>query len=74
MPRYIRTNFYFLNGRKNKMADVIFGKSKCPYTGYENLDVNYELGDTVVSTTIKVNDFGLTIRSEPYSVCTLLCN
>ena len=51
-----------------------FGKSKCLYTGHENLDVNYELGDTVVSTTVKENDLGITIRSEPYSACTQLYN
>ena len=30
-----------------------FGKCKCLHTGHGNLDVNYEMGDTVLGTTLK---------------------
>ena len=30
-----------------------FGKCKCLHTGHGNLDVNYEMGDTGMGTTVK---------------------
>ena len=32
-----------------------FGKCKCLHTGHRNLDVNYNMGDTVLGTTVKEN-------------------
>ena len=33
-----------------------FGKCKCLHSGHGNLDINYNLGDTVLGTTVKEND------------------
>ena len=41
-----------------------FGKCKCLHTGHGNLDVNYKMGDTVMCTTVKENDFGVTISAD----------
>ena len=41
-----------------------FGKCKCLHTGHENLDINYTMGDTVVGTTVKENDLGITISAD----------
>ena len=41
-----------------------FGKCKCLYTGHGNFDVNNKMGDTVLGTTIKENDFGVTISAD----------
>ena len=30
-----------------------FGKCKCLHTGHGNLDINYNMGDTVLGTTVK---------------------
>ena len=30
-----------------------FGKCKCLNTGHRNLDINYNMGDTVLGTTVK---------------------
>ena len=38
-----------------------FGKCKCLHTGHGNLDVNYKMGDTVLGTTVKEKDLGVTI-------------
>ena len=38
-----------------------FGKCKCLHTGHGNLDVNYKMGDTVLDTTVKEKDLGITI-------------
>ena len=38
-----------------------FGKCKCLHTGHGNLDINFDMGDTVLGTTIKEKDFGITI-------------
>ena len=37
-----------------------FGKCKCLHTGHGNLDVNYKMGDTVLGTTVKQKDLGVT--------------
>ena len=37
-----------------------FGKCKCLHTGHGNLDVNYKMEDTVLGTTVKENDLGVT--------------
>ena len=41
-----------------------FGKCKCLHTGHENLDINYKMGDTVLGTTIKEKDLGVTITVD----------
>ena len=40
-----------------------FGKCKCVHTGHWNLDVNYKIGNTVLGTTVKEKDSGVTIKS-----------
>ena len=40
-----------------------FGKCKCLHTGHENLDVHYNMGDTVLGTTVK-KDLGKTISAD----------
>ena len=42
-----------------------FGKYKCLHAGHGNLDVNYEMGDTVLCATVKENDLvGVTISTD----------
>ena len=37
-----------------------FVKFKCLHTGRGNLDINYNMGDTVLGTTVKEKDLGIT--------------
>ena len=51
------------------MADVPrqilnFGKCKCLYTVHGNLDINYNMGDSVIGTTVKEKDLGITISAD----------
>ena len=41
-----------------------FGKCKCLHTGHVNLVVNYIMGNTVLGTTIKEKDLGVTISAD----------
>ena len=41
-----------------------FGKCKCLYIGHGNLDVNYKMGDTVLGTTVKEKDLGVTTSAD----------
>ena len=41
-----------------------FGKCKCLHTGHENEDAQYTMGDTVLNTTVKEKDLGLTISAD----------
>ena len=41
-----------------------FGKCKCLHTEHGNLDVNYKMGDTVLGTTAKGKDLGVTISAD----------
>ena len=41
-----------------------FGKCKCLHTGHRNLNVNYKKGDTVLGTTVKEKDLGVTISAD----------
>ena len=41
-----------------------FGKCKCLHTGHRNLNVNYKMGDTVLGTTVKEKDLGVTISTD----------
>ena len=40
------------------------GKCKCLHPGHGNLDVNNKMGDTVLSTTVKEKDLGVTISAD----------
>ena len=40
-----------------------FGKCKCLHTGHANLDINYDMGDTVL-VTVKEKDLGITISAD----------
>ena len=35
-----------------------------PHTGHGNLDVNFKMGDTVLGTTVKETDLGITINAD----------
>ena len=41
-----------------------FGKCKCLHTGQGNLDTNYNMGDTVLGTTVKEKDLGITTSAD----------
>ena len=41
-----------------------FGKCKCLHTGHGNEDVQYTMGGTVLNTTLKEKDLGLTISAD----------
>ena len=41
-----------------------FGKCKCLHTGHRNLDINHNIGGTVLGTTVKEKDLGITISSD----------
>ena len=41
-----------------------FGKCKCLHTGHGNLDINYNMGDTVLGTTVKEKDLGITRSAD----------
>ena len=41
-----------------------FGKCKCLSTENGNLDANYKMGDTVLGTTAKEKDLGVTISAD----------
>ena len=41
-----------------------FGKCKCLHTRQGNLDVNYNMGNTVLCTTVKEHDLGVTISVD----------
>ena len=40
------------------------GKCKCLHTGHRNLDVNYNMTDIVICTSVKENDLGITISDD----------
>ena len=41
-----------------------YGKCKCLHTGHGNEDAQYTMGDTVLSTTVKEKNLGLTISAD----------
>ena len=41
-----------------------FGKCKCLHTGRGNEDAHYTMGGTVINTTVKEKDLGLTISAD----------
>ena len=58
------TQFLQLPQIKCLVAFNNFGKCKCLHTGHGNLDVHYKMGDTVLGTTVKEKDLGVTISAE----------
>ena len=40
------------------------GKCNCLHTGHRNLDINYNVGDTVLGTTVKEKDLRITITAD----------
>ena len=43
-----------------------FGICKCLHTGHGNLEVNYKMGNTVLDTTVKEKDLGVTKSTERF--------
>ena len=43
---------------------LIFFKCKCLHKRYGNLDVNNKMGDTVLGSTVKEKDLGITISAD----------
>ena len=41
-----------------------FGKCKGLHRGHGKLDINYQMGDTVLGSTVKENDLGVTISAD----------
>ena len=41
-----------------------FGKCKCLHTGHGNLDINYNMRDSVLSTTVEEKYLGITISAN----------
>ena len=41
-----------------------FGKCKCLHTGPGNIDMNYEMGGTILSKTMKEKDVGVTMNAN----------
>ena len=41
-----------------------FGNCQCLHTGHRNEDVQYTMGGTVLNTTVKEKDLGLTISTD----------
>ena len=40
-----------------------FGKCKCLHMGPGNTGMNYEMGGTILSNTLKENDLGVTMNA-----------
>ena len=64
---YLRTIYFKTH---NPWEEYVFYKvvwlkvSKCLHTGHGNEDAQYTMGDTVLNTTIKEKDLGLTISAD----------
>ena len=43
---------------------LTFGNCKCLHTGHGNFDIHYGMGDTVIGTTVKEKDLGVTISVD----------
>ena len=41
-----------------------FGKFKCLHRGPRNTDMNYEMGGTILSKTVKEKDLGVTMNAR----------
>ena len=63
--QYLQNEIYKLVKWSEKWQMLFnFGKCKCLHTGHGNLDVNDNMGKTVISTTVKEKDFGVTINGD----------
>ena len=76
--RYIMSK-YNMTHRELLYMPISAIKHKCLHTGHGNLDVNYKMGDTVLGTTVKEKDLGVTISadkkvSEQCGIVALKCN
>ena len=40
-----------------------FWNCKCLHTGHRNLDVNYNMGNTILGITVKEKDLGITVSA-----------
>ena len=49
---------------EKQQMSLNFGKCKCLYTGHRNMDINYNMDDIVLGTTIKEKDLGVTISAD----------
>ena len=45
-----------------------FGKCTCLHTGPGNTGMNYEMGGTILSKTVKEKDLGVTMKSEDFNI------
>ena len=45
-----------------------FGKCKCLHTGPGNTGMNYEMGGTILSKTVKEKDLGVTMNVDSYGI------
>ena len=63
--KHLQNDLHTLDKWSEKWQMMLnFGKCKCLHTGHGNLDVNYKMGDTVLGTTVKENDLGVTISAD----------
>ena len=63
--QHLQNDLYKLVKRSEKWQMFLnFGTCKCLHTGNGNLDVNYEMGDTVLGTTVKEKDLGKTLSAD----------
>ena len=49
---------------KSSLMLFNFGKYKCPHIGPGNAGMNYEIGGTIPSKTMKDNDLGVTMNAN----------
>ena len=52
------------DGDKQHLQNDLNKLVKCLHTGHRNLDVNYNMKDTVLSTIIKERDLGVTTSAD----------
>ena len=63
--QHLQNDIYILEKWSEKWQMLFnFGKCKCLHTGHGNLNVNYKIGDTVLGTTVKEKDLGITISAD----------
>ena len=48
-----------------------FGKCKCLHTGPGNTGMNYEMGGTILTKTVKEKDLGVTMNANIESIRTM---
>jgi len=63
--QHLQNYFYKLTEWPEKGQMLFhFGKCKCLHTGHGNEDDKYTIGGTVLNTTLKENNLGLTISAD----------